>query len=331
MMKAAVRTGVLGTTLTFTDQAKRPKLNSKRADVLIKVHAASINPVDYKVPGFIIGKMIGMDFCGTVEQIGSDTSSSNIQVGDLVYGHASQGSLAEYTIAPIQSIAKAPSDVKKSWEATELATLNVAYQSALQCLKQGNIIIEPSGKDDKSEKSVLVIGASGGCGIAALQLCKSRAKKIVAICSGKNSQLVKDMGATDVVDYTNEEELSAFFRDNVGKFDCVVDAATNSGGGEDYWKRSLPLLKNTGGQYTSLNGSATKWLRAFSGTQKPNETLIMCKQNTADLELIVQMLEATGDRPHISKTVQFSKQGMEEAFELLKSRRTRGKIVFQIV
>mmetsp|Transcript_9824 Transcript_9824/g.14464 ORF Transcript_9824/g.14464 Transcript_9824/m.14464 type:complete len:361 (-) Transcript_9824:482-1564(-) len=360
-MKAAVRKGLLGTCLSFVQDYTKPAFypEKQKNDVLVKVHAAAINPVDYKLPGFVAGKVVGLDFCGTVEAVGSNVEkqqqhySDTIRVGDLVYGQANQGSLAEYTTAPAKSIAKykkkAPAATdddnnNNNWKATELASLPVAYQSALQCLKKGNIIVGNNNNKEEEEsqssnnttnnnKSVLVIGASGGCGMAGLQLCKSTpsVSRVVAICSGNNAQLVKDTGATEVVDYTNEKELTAFFQENVGKFDCVFDAATNSGGGEDYWKKSLPLLKDgNDGQYTSLNGSASKWTRAFWGKQKPRETLIICDQNTADLELIVEMLDKSGDRP-LTQIMPFTEEGFEEAFQLLKSRRARGKIVLQIV
>merc|ERR1712232_937933 len=201
----------------------------------------------------------------------------------------------------------------------------VAYISALQCLKAGHVL---SG--DAENKSVLVIGASGGCGIAGLQLCKAvGVSRIVAICSKNNADLVTLHGATEVVNYADENELQSFFEENHGKFDCVFDAATSSGGGENYWDKSLVLLKDDVGHFTALNGPAYKFARAFLGKQKPRESIIMMDANTSDLEQIVELMDRTGARP-LTNIMAFDGEGLENAFKLLKSRRSKGKIVFDI-
>ncbi len=343
-MKAAVRTGFWGSTFSFVGDnsfnkpAFDPSSDTHRRDVYIKVKAGSINPVDYKLPKFLSGKVIGIDFCGTIEAVGSDSDdASPFNVGDDVFGTSSSGSLAEYCTASIDKIAKVPKgsednniDGDSGWTSLECAALPVAYMSALQSLRIGKI--EPN---DNAEKSVLIIGASGGCGIAGVQLCKSmEVGRIVGICSSRNSNFVKELGATEVVDYTNENELKAFFDLNKGKFDCVYDAATSSGGGEDYWSISQDILKRNDngeccGEYVALNGPGRKWLRAFAGMQKPHESIMMMNSNRADLELIISLMDKINERP-ILNIVPFSDEGLRDAFELLKSRRSRGKIVFDI-
>jgi len=296
-------------------------------DVFVKVNAATINPIDYKMPRAVLGPVYGHDFCGTIEKIGKDTAGE-FQVGDVVFGIGT-GSVAEYAVANSGKIAKASS----TWKHSEYAALPIAYMSTLQCLRKGGIIDKEGSNQDG--KSVLVIGASGGCGIAGLQLCKAvGVSRIVAICSGKNSQLVRSMGANEVIDYTKESELASFFAENAGKFDCVLDAATHSGGGEDYWDTSVALLKRDEnnkllGHFTALNGPATKWTRALSGYEKPNESIIMMDSNTADLEQVLSLLDRTGARP-LMNTMPFDETGVVEAFKLLKSRRVKGKIVFEI-
>ena len=116
----------------------------------------------------------------------------------------------------------------------------------------------------------------------------------------------------------------------------VLDCATNSGHGEDYWNKSVQLLKRNedetfSGNYVALNGPPLKLLRYFFGMQKPNEKLIIATyENTSkDLEQIVEMLNTTGVRPHTHRFI-FDPVGVESGFELLKSRRTKGKIVFDI-
>jgi NADPH:quinone reductase-like Zn-dependent oxidoreductase len=351
-MRAAIRKGILGYTFAFSQElptpAFQPSSSTHQKDVLVKVNAAAINPVDYKLPRAALGPIIGNDFCGTITEIGSNVND-NFEVGDVVFGTAAQGSIAEYTIAKSDRIAKAP----KGWKAVECAALPIAYQSALQCLRKGNIVDLDLDLDSKSnvhgngkkveQKSVLIIGASGGCGVAGLQLCKALGvSRIVAICSGKNDEFVRQHGATEVVDYTNQSELESFFFENSGKFDCVYDVATNSGGGEDYWDKSMDLLRRDEqeignhnrnrviGEYTALNGPVKKWLRALAGREKENESIILMNSNTADLELVVELLDRIGARP-LTNIMTFDDEGLQEAFELLKSRRTRGKIVFEVL
>lgn len=325
-MKAAIKTGILGTTLSFTEDFPAPVKPNDKDLLLIKVHAGAINPVDYKLPRLASGAVAGLDFCGVVHGVHPD-ANSGFQVGDLVFGKA-MGTLAEYTIANVKEVAKAP----EGWKATECAALPVAYISALQSLRKGKILIDESADG----KSVLIIGASGGCGLAGVQLCAGKAvSKIVGICSQKNEAFVREHGATDVVNYANESELQSFFSDNQGSFDCVYDTASYSGGGEDYWEKSIGLLKKdsngkTVGEYASLNGAPGKWMRALSGMQKERETIIMAEPNSADLELVVKFLENVKAKP-VTQVFSFDKKGIQDGFKLLKSRRTKGKIVFDVL
>ena len=332
-MKAYVRQGNLIANLAFTNQASRPLFDAEGEDkssVLVKVVSASINPFDYKAPKLIAGKVVGLDFCGTVTQVGKD-ASSKFKIGDLVYG-CNLGTLAEFISVPTTQIAKAP----MNWKPHELGCIAVAYVSPLTALKAGEVL-DSNYKKVEGKDSMLVIGASGGTGIASLQLAKALGfKRIAAICSSKNASFVKENGATEVVDYTNEREMIQFFGENFGTFDMVLDCATNSGHGEDYWNRSVQLLKRNkddtfSGNYVALNGPPMKFLRYFLGSQKPNEKLIIATvENTSkDLEHIVDMLNATGARPHTHRFI-FDPVGVESGFELLKSRRTKGKIVFDI-
>jgi len=333
-MKAAIRKGILGYNFSVTDNYSKPAYYSSGKntnDVLIKINAAAINPCDYKAPRALLGPVIGYDFCGTITDIGDQVEADQkLKVGDLVFGICSKGSLAEYSIAKASVIAKAPTT--SNWKPSECAALPVAYQSALQCLRRGGIIDKECAQL-QTDKAVLIIGASGGCGIAGLQLCRAvGVSRIVAICSKKNEQLVRDKGATEVVNYTDQDELESFYRDSVAKFDAVYDAATSSGAGEDYWDKSIPLLK-TGdggsGHYVTLNGSKSKWIRSLTGREKQDQSLIYMKPNTEDLELVVSLLDRTGARPLVN-ILPFNVDGLKEAFDGLKGRRTTGKIVFDV-
>ena len=335
-MRAAIRTGLMGYIISFTSDHPKPKFSEKKnaSEVLVEVQAAAINPIDYKLPRLFLGPVVGIDFCGKVTAIGSKVK--DFAVGDIVYGVCSKGSLAEFTIAPADKIAKKPDD----WTASEAAALPVAYGSTLQALRKGSIV-PPEGEGRQSKESCLVIGASGGCGLAAVQLCKAMSvPRIVAVCSAKNADLVRNAGATEFVDYTDEKGLTTFFSENAGLFDCVFDAATGSGKGEDYIEKSVQLLKraedadggrkqNYIGKYVFLNGRPMDWARAFTGKEKPHQSLILAQLNTRDLESIPSLLDKVSAKPLLN-VMPFSEDGVRDAFSLLQSRRARGKVVFDV-
>lgn len=336
-MRAALRTGLFGFTPAFVNDYIAPPFDEnstkQNKDIYVKVKAAAINPVDYKLPRTIGGNVMGFDFCGTIEKVGSDVDD-NYQIGDDVFGTCSSGALADYCIAKSDRIAKVPKD--GSWDPLECAALPVAYMSALQSLRIGTIT-EENGESVNKQKSVLIIGASGGCGVAGTQLCKAMGVgRIVGICSSRNADFVKGLGATEIVCYDDETELKSFFASNKGKFDCVYDAATNSGDGEDYWTMSIDLLKKEdgfsgelSGEYVALNGPAGKWMRAFIGKQKNHETIMMMNANSADLNTILSLLGKNKEKP-ITNIIPFSEKGLEDGLKQLKGRRTKGKIVFDL-
>jgi len=345
-MKAAIRTGWTGYALSFTSNHPEPiPTKLKPNQILIHVKSAAINPVDYKLPRMVLGSVFGLDFAGTIEAIGNMDSNngSNIdsfKIGDAVFGRC-KGSLAEKTITEMDEVYKKPSFL--SFE--EAAALATAYMTGIQGLSSGGIDMSPlsANEETKPNKSVLVIGASGGCGIAALQLLKGMNEKrngsisrIVGICSHKNSDFVLKNGATEVVDYTNQLQLNIFFIENKGKFDCVYDCSTGSGGKTDaYYKMSQTLLKvGLGpepimGQYVALNGSPSLWTKALIGRTPKNQTMVMTKKSQSDLHAICELLEAANMKPSID-VKSFTKEGVEEGFKLLKSRRAKGKIVFSV-
>jgi len=258
------------------------KLNLKPDQVFIRVLAASINPVDYKAPSFLVGKVVGLDLCGIVEAVGSD---SPFLVGSRVYG-TSRGTLAKYVLAKHTSLALAP----KTLTPAQAAAMPTVYLTGLQALrKYGNLSV--GGR-------VLIIGASGGCGLAGVQLARALgAKNIVGVCSGKNKDLVLGQGAHAVVDYT----VDNFWENNLEKYDVVYDTATNSGGGEDYKGHALKVPFGA-----ECSCSTTR--------QDPNDA-----SKTVERKRLV---------PVVHQEYMFNKANVMKGFEQLRSRRTVGKIVF---
>ena len=148
---------------------------------------------------------------------------------------------------------------------------------------------------------VLVIGASGGCGIAGLQLAKYLgASEVVAVSSEKNRELVLRQGATGFIDYTttNFVDSCGAGAADIEKFDVVYDCASGSGADENYKPSALTCLRaaNTEegrkhGQYVAINGPASMWLRMFTIGQKKNEHLFGVSANTKDLNLLAQLVD----------------------------------------
>jgi len=310
-MKAVVRSAG---SMLLKDGVSQPSSCGAK-EVLVDVKAAGINPVDYKLPGWPIGTtIVGFDFAGVIKQVGSKVS--NLKEGDEVFGFA-KGSLCEVSVANASEIAKKSS--KLSF--VEAAALPVAYITSLQSLRD-------YGKLQEGGR-ILVIGASGGCGLACLQIATAmKAGHIVGVCSAKNEAIVRQHGATEVIDY-NKHDISTFFESEGDKFDLVYDACTNSGAGEDYKDKSIALLK-TDGQYVAINGSASMWLRTFTIGHKKNQHLMMMDKSASDLDHISSLADEERIKPVLAKTLPFNKEAVTEGFDLLKSRRTVGKIVFDI-
>lgn len=328
-MRAAVRTGLLGLTIAFKDDVPLPAPHDPNVaitptDVLIKVKSAAINPVDYKLPKLVGGTVVGIDVSGIVERVGSGVT--DLKVGDAVFGRVpignknGSGSLADFAVVPMDEIA-----VKPEWLSFgQAAALSVAYLTGLQSLRAGNVA---------KGSTVLIIGASGGCGIAGVQLARAiGATRVVGICSGKNFEFVKETSGMDLelIDYTDDSAIRKFKDENVGKFDCIYDTATGSGHGEDYVGYMMPLLKETAGIYVQINGSPATMARHVIGLMKAQRKVVFVSGKARkDLEDIVSLLKIIVARPHLDMK-SFDKSGVKDAFEQLKGRRTKGKIVFNM-
>lgn len=329
-MRAVVRTGLLGKTISFATDHPHPEAKDSDTalapdELLIKVKAAAINPIDYKMPRAILGKVVGSDVSGVVEKVGADVK--DFQIGDHVFGTASgakSGSLADHAVVSTEKVAKKPEWL--SFE--EAASLGVAYLTGIQSLRAGNV---------KEGSSVLVIGASGGCGQAGVQLANAMgATRIVGICSGKKFDFVRDTsgvkeaGNLELVDYTDDDALKNFIEENVGKFDCVYDTASGSGHGEAYEMTMAKLVKEKSGKYVQINMSPSTFARRAIGRMPPQMQMILCNtKDRAGLEEIASLLQSSDVKPHLNLK-SFDEKGVEEGFEQLKGRRTNGKIVFNI-
>src|ERR1700752_3456975 len=194
-----------------------PKPSPKDDEVLVRVHAASVNPLDWHelegTPYLVriddgFGKpdnpRLGVDFAGTVEAVGK--SVTRFKPGDEVFG-GRNGAVAEYVAVPeARAIARKPANV--AFE--QAASVPIAAITALQALRD-------KGQIHAGQK-VLINGASGGVGTFAVQIAKSYGAEVTGVCSTRNLDLVRSIGADHVIDYTKQD-----FTRGTQRFDLIID------------------------------------------------------------------------------------------------------------
>lgn len=318
-MKAVVRAN--GTLAMNAEYPIPPDPKPNTDGVIIRVRAAGINPIDYKIPKFMAGAVAGFDVAGVIEKIAEGTVSHDFKVGDEVYGKAS-GSLAEFAPTSAGEIARKP----KELSFPEAGAMNVTYVTGYQAMTTHGGL--------KAGGKVLIIGASGGAGTAGIQVAKSlKASEIVAVCSGKNEEMVRSLGATSMVDYKKTKFVDRYAEaKDEDKFDVVYDCASFSGHGEDYTVDAARVLRvgPPAGQYVPINGSKTMWVRSALNMQAANTNLFVGKPNTKDLDTISKLVAEEGLRPVIAEVIPFTAEGVETAFAKLKGRRTVGKLVLDM-
>ena len=288
-------------------------------EVLVKIHAAAANPLDWHfmraapfVMRFISGllkpqnKILGADIAGVVEAVGPNVKQ--FQSGDEVYGDITRGGFAEYVCVPEDKVVLKPANV--SFE--EAAAIPVAGLTALQCLRdQGQI--QPGQK-------VLINGASGGVGTFAVQIAKSFGAEVTGVCSTRNVDLVRSIGANQVLDYTSED-----FTQNGPLYDLILDNVGN---------RSVADIKRILGPQGTylLNGySPALMLRLMLSSRKSKtggQTLRISdveKANPSDLEFLKGLLEAGPVVPVIDR--RYPLKEVPEAIRYLEEGHARGKVV----
>ncbi len=292
--------------------------------VLVRVHASSLNPLDwYGVTGPYFARFgsglrrpkytgVGADFAGRIEAVGNEVK--DLQPGDEVFG-TTAGSWAEYAVARGEKLAPKPANV--SFE--EAAALPIAALTALQALRdKGNV--QPGQK-------VLINGASGGVGTFAVQIAKSFGADVTAVCSTRNVEQARSLGADRVVDYTQED-----FTKLRERHDLMLDIA----GSRSFFafRRALtpeatvvliggPMTYRGHGPLPHLAGTILK-SRGRSQTVK----FLVAKINTEDLVVLKDLLEAGKVRSIIDR--EFPLSEASEALSYLGEGHARGKVLITI-
>jgi NADPH:quinone reductase-like Zn-dependent oxidoreductase len=299
----------------------------KDDEVLIKIHAASINSRDWRmmranpffirlVPGGFLqpkNKILGADVAGRVEAIGRYVKQ--FKPGDEVFGYlpsaTGRGTFAEYVCANENAITLKPDNL--TFE--QAAAVPVAALTALQGLRDKGII-QPGQK-------VLINGASGGVGTFAVQIAKAFGAEVTAVCSTRNLEMARSIGADHVIDYKNEN-----FTQNGQRYDLIL--AVNGYHPISDYLRALSaegIYVVAGGSMLQLFQAARQGRQASKiGSQKTY--VVSMVQNQKDLVFMKELLEAEKVVPVIDGCYPLSKTA--EAFRYFEKVHARGKIVITV-
>lgn len=293
--------------LNYTD-VERPQ--PKADEVLVKVHIAAVNPVDWKIRnglGAMFGLqppiILGCEIAGTVEAVGGNVK--NFKQGDAVYGYIGShaGGYAEYAIAKRDEIALIP----ESLDFENAAAVPVGALTAWQAIFDlANL---------KSGQKILITGASGGVGSMAVQLAKAKGAYVTGTASGKNEEFVKDLGADEFVDYTKEK-----FEEIVKDVDVVFDTV-----GGDTLERAFQTLKKGGFLVTSVQPPSEEKANQYG----IKAAMVEVQPNAKQLAEINQLIGSGKLKAHVETVLPLAE--VKKAHELSESGHTRGKIVLQLL
>jgi NADPH:quinone reductase-like Zn-dependent oxidoreductase len=293
--------------------------------VLVRVRAASVNQVDWYgmtgTPWFSrveLGlrkpksPLLGTDFAGTVEAVGKDVT--DFQPGDDVFGGRS-GAFAEYVCAR-KGVARKPANM--SFE--EAAAVPVAALTALQALRD-------KGHIEQGQK-VLVNGASGGVGTFAVQIAKALGAEITAVCSTKNVERMRSLGADRVIDYTRED-----FTRSGGRYDLLLDVA-----GSKSWSQCKRVLapraivvlvggrKGSNRMLGPLGHAIRMWLGSLGSRRKA--VFFIAKFNRDDMNVLAELLESGKVAPVVERSYPLSET--PDAIRHVGEGHPQGKIVIAV-
>ena len=291
----------------------------KEGQVRLKVRAASVNPLDWHFmrgmpyflrlmtgPGKPRVSRMGADVAGTVEAVGARVT--RFRVGDEVCG-TGRGSFAESVCAPESSLALKPGSI--SFE--QAAASPVAGLTALQVLARKKAI--------RQGEKVLINGAAGGVGTFAVQIAKSLGAEVTGVCSTRNVELVRSLGADRVIDYSRED-----FTNRAERYDLFLDNVGN------HSLSDSERVLSPAGRYVQVGGSAPPWTgglgRVFRMLLRRKTTGWLTKPNADDLAALTGLLESGKVTPVIDRTYPLTE--VPEAVRYLEEGHARGKVVIAV-
>jgi NADPH:quinone reductase-like Zn-dependent oxidoreductase len=301
----------------------------KENEVLVKVRAASINPFDWHMirgTPFLMRAMmaglrkpkeprVGVDCAGTVEAVGREVTQ--FKPGDDVFG-GKAGALAEYLCVPADGgVALKPANV--TFE--QAAGIQIAGCTALQALRD-------KGKVQPGQ-NVLINGASGGVGTFAVQIARSMGAHVAGVCSSRNAELVRSLGADRVIDYTNED-----FTKSDERYDVIIDNV-----GTQPLSRFRQILKPKG-IYIMIGGGGPDEGGLIGPMGRPIQALLMspfigqkmgmmlAKASQDDLKYLAELMQAGKVTTVIDRTYPLSQ--IADAIRYLEHGHARGKVIITI-
>jgi NADPH:quinone reductase-like Zn-dependent oxidoreductase len=326
-MKAIVYCDYGLTNLKLED-VEKPTPNDDQ--ILVKVRAASVNPYDWhfvegtpkimRMMGVGLRKpkdtRLGVDFAGTVEAVGKNVTQ--FKPGDDVFG-GKGGAFAEYVCRRAEgAVALKPANI--TFE--QAASVNIAGITALQGLRD-------KGKVQPGQK-VLINGASGGVGTFAVQIAKSYGAEVTGVCSTRNLDLVRSLGADHVIDYTKED-----FAKSEQRYDVILD---NVGVGHSLseFRRILTpkgkyvLIGGGGANEQGFLGGLARALKALVFSKFVNQEMgmMMADANHKDLTVLADMMQSGKVKPVIDRTYNLSE--VPQAIRYLEEGHARGKVVITL-
>jgi len=288
-------------------------------EILIKIHAASVNAYDWRHlradPFFIrlMGagllkpkhKILGADIAGQVEAVGG--SVKQFRPGDEVFGEGSYGGFAEYVCVDESRFVRKPANL--TFE--EAAAIPMAALTALQGLRDKGHI--------QAKQRVLINGASGGVGTFAVQIAKSFGAEVTGVCSTAKMDLVRSIGADHVIDYTQEDVT-----ENKQQYDLILDSAAY------HSMKKYKRILSSGGIYVLVGGSMARifQLMVLSMTGVKNMVVMIAKISQADLLFIIELINGGKVKSIIDR--RFPLAETAEALRYLEEGHARGKVVITV-
>jgi len=288
----------------------------KRDQLLVKVHASSVNPIDWKIrkgmlrllTGNNFPMVLGFDVSGEVVAVGEGVTQ--FKPGDLIYARLDQlpgGAYAEYAAVAAKVAAFKPENLTHE----QAAAVPLAALTALQALRdEGGL---------RPGHRVLINGSSGGVGTFAVQIAKAMGAEVTAVCSTKNIELVKTLGADRTIDYTQQD----FTQDPV-QYDIVFDAVGN---------RSFTQCKGVltpKGVYVTTQPLPASFLESFLTLPWPGQKakVVLLKSSAQDLAYLKNLIEAGKIRAVIDRTYSLPEIAIAHAHS--ETEHAVGKIVITV-
>jgi len=302
-------------TVMSIEEVDRPTAEGKL--VLVEVYASSVNPIDWKIRngemearyGQGFPKILGCDLSGKVLEVGPEVTK--YKPGEAVFSRSDQipgKTYAEFAVIGEDALARKPRSISHM----EAAAMPLATITAYQGLKYCGQI--------QTNDRILIIGASGGVGTYAIQLAKSMGAHVTAVCSGTNADLVKELGADEVIDYTCQD---VFVPGTT--YDAVYDVVGSY---------SLEKARNSltpKGVYMTLvptDSDIEFFIHGKTERQNGHGYFVICTPDGKDLEEIANLSEAGSLRTVIDSV--FPLDEIVAAHERSETLRARGKIVLRV-